>query len=166
LIKQLTERKNIVKIQNNFCIQVLLTLLILAVSAMLFTPDLKAEEVNVAALDSTANGIVARYVISAATSEGNLNAINCEGFKYAAVQIVGPTPSFTTNGAAGATFKLMGTAFPNDYYMAQIPTTISGATTTINAFGVVNVELGGLNYFQVNFNDNAAEKHVVVSLKR
>lgn len=154
------------KTQNNFCIQVLLTLLILAVSAMLFTPDLKAEEVNAVALDSTANGIVARYVISAATSEGNLNAINCEGFKYAAVQIVGPTPSFTTNGAAGATFKLMGTALPNDSHMAQIPATISGATTTINAFGVWNVELGGLNYFQVNFSDNAAEKHVVVSLKR
>ena len=60
----------------------------------------------------------------------------------------------------------MGTAFPNDYYMSQIPTTISGATTTVTDFGVVNVELGGLNYFQVDFSGNSAEKHVVVSLKR
>ena len=57
----------------------MLTLLILAVSAMLFMPDLKAEEVNAAALDSTANGIVARYVIAAATSEEILTQLTVKG---------------------------------------------------------------------------------------
>jgi hypothetical protein len=171
------------KINNNFGLLLLTSILVLFLALFLFSTPPKAlsDTLTVTGQQSTANGVVLRYQVSPGVSNAETPVLNTEGFAYASIHLLSATPIVSATGSAiknGATtntnFVVYGSAIPtsdsDDFhlYKAPLPVNIGSATTTatIQHYGIYSFNLAGVNRLAVSADNNSASQEIVISLTR
>jgi hypothetical protein len=171
------------RIQNNFGLLLLTTLLVLFLALVLFSTPPKAvsDTLTVTGQTGTSNGIVLRFQVPPEVSHAETPVLNVEGFAYASIHLLSATPIVSATGSAiknGATtntnFVVYGSAIPtsdsDDFhlYKAPLPVNIGSATTTatIQHYGLYSFDLAAVNRLVVAADNNSASQEIVISLTR
>ncbi len=171
------------KINNNFGLLLLTSILVLFLALFLFSTPPKAvsDTLTVTGQTGTSNGIVLRFQVPPEVSHAETPVLNVESFAYASIQLLSATPVVSATGSAienGATtntnFVVYGSSVPEDdeakfhLLKSPLPSTISGATctATIQHYGLYSFDLAAVNRLVVAADNNSASQEIVISLTR